>query len=123
MVVYWARFWIGETYCDKVGHTKWPNPLKRFESDEYKIFTKIEILDKITLSHKDAIVARTAAKMCEQCIRAFFPKNFTLEEHFNQPQKTFDGLSGITEMFIIHDIDEFKKVFNTIKQNAWKAIA
>lgn len=125
MVVYRARFWIGDQYCDKVGHSKWPDPIKRFNIDEYpeyKIFDKIEIIDKIVIQHKDPIVARTAAKMCEQCIRALFPKNFRLEEHFSKPEGTFDGLSGITEMFIIEDTEEFDRVFNMIKQNAWKAL-
>ena len=95
MKVYLAKFTLGDKVAYKIGHTKWFQSIKRFNDEQYNIFDNIEILDDIYIERADA------REMIEKWLQCFFRKNFYLEEYFNKPSKTFDGLSGITEMFIL----------------------
>lgn len=128
--------------CLKVGHTKYFHPIKRFLAEEYakdkelnmdrvyknvkkyldtqyQIFDNITVLKKIKIEHADPRIARTYARLVEETCKAFFPKNFHLETHFEVPYGTFDGLSGITEMFILEDgqtVEYVEEVFDRIKE-------
>ena len=108
----------------KVGHTKWPNALKRFK-DEHFVHFDIESLGNIIINDKDPVVARNYCKLVEECFKTMYPKNFRLEEHFNYPAGKFDGLSGITEMFILEDgqsEDKLVNDFQKVRAAAWKAL-
>ena len=100
MKVYLAKFTKNGKVAYKIGHTKWFYPIKRFQEEEYNVFDKVEILADINIQHTDPVIARFATELVEVTLHAVFPKNFRLEEHFMTEQNVFDGLSGITEMFI-----------------------
>tara|TARA_R100000353_G_C6404663_1_gene168622 strand:+ start:79 stop:474 length:396 start_codon:yes stop_codon:yes gene_type:complete len=121
MNVYLAKFEKHNHVSYKIGHTKWPNAMKRFEGDEYNKFDKISILSNIIVQHKEALVARTYAKIIEEMFKCYYPKNFTLEEHFKTDEGYFNKLSGITEMFLHNDEDTLVKEFNKVRDNIWKA--
>ena len=104
MNVYLAKFEKHNHVSYKIGHTKWPNAMKRFEGDEYNKFDKISILSNIIVQHKEALVARTYAKIIEEMFKCYYPKNFTLEE-----------------MFLHNDEDTLVKEFNKVRDNIWKA--
>jgi hypothetical protein len=98
--VYLAKFVIGNRVAYKIGHTKYFHAIKRFESDDYDVFDDISILIDINIGHENALTARLVASAVEATLQAVYPKNFMLEEYFGTPENAFDGLSGITEMFI-----------------------
>ncbi len=101
MKVYLAKFYLGEKIAYKVGITKWFLVNKRFNDPQYDKFDKIEILADIYIQHPNATVARRRCLFIEGILKAVFKKNFRLEEHFEQRDNYFNGLSGITEMFIL----------------------
>jgi hypothetical protein len=104
MNVYLARFTIDKRVAYKTGHTKYTyQPIKRFKGEQYLVFDKIEILEGIRIQRDSYYEAKEAAHKLEKEIQAIWPKNFYLEEHFAKPAGTFNGLSGITEMFILTD--------------------
>jgi len=132
MKVYLAKFTLNNKVMYKIGHTKYFNSITRFEKDEYDVFDNVEILDDIYVEHKDAIVARQMSKLVEACLQAYFPKDFRLEEYFQTEEKFFDGLSGITECFILNNqteeslLEVFRRVkrevgyiINEYKSNKW----
>jgi len=115
--VYLARFEKNGKFAYKIGHTKYFYPIKRFTGqeyhDQYKIFEEIIILDDINVQHENALIARQMAQMVEACIQGVFPKNFMLEPYFLTEEKAFEGLSGITEMFILEENQTQQHVCNT----------
>lgn len=120
MKVYLAKFEKNGQVAYKIGHTKWFQSHKRFADEQYNVFDRVAILDDIYIQHADARVAREEAELIEGCLRAFFPKNFRLEPHFMTEEKVFDGLSGITEMFILESgmTEEYVvSVFRRVKRN------
>lgn len=120
MKVYLAKFEKNDKVAYKIGHTKWFQSHKRFEDPQYDVFDRVSILNDINIQHTDARVAREEAELVEGCLRAFFPKNFRLEQHFITEEKVFDGLSGITEMFILSEgqTETFVvDIFNRVKRN------
>lgn len=120
MNVYLAKFTLKNKVAYKVGHTKYFYAHKRFDDDQYKIFDQVEILDQIRISHNDPKIARTYVKLVEETLKAIFPKDFVLEDHFVMEAKTFDGLSGITEMFLHEDENNLLKIFSRVKRNVEK---
>lgn len=125
MKVYLARFTKNGKTAYKIGHTKWFKSIKRFSDDAYKIFDSIEIIDDIDIQHRDARMARLCAKLVESILQAYFPKNFWLEKYFLTEDNVFDGLSGITEMFILEygqTEDDIIKIFQRAKKNAERTI-
>lgn len=123
MTVYLAKFKLREKSAYKFGHTKYYYAQKRFDADDFKKFDKIDILDQIRISDESAKIARDKAKLIEACLLALFPKNFLLESYFNQHPNFFDGLSGITEMFVLKDNqteEQLITVFKSIKTNIIK---
>lgn len=127
MNTYLARFESRKTpgkYAYKVGHTKWPDARKRFADDQYDAFN-IEILNSIIINHSDPVIARNYCKLVEECFKAIYPKNFRLEQYFDYPEGTFDGLSGITEMFILEEDQMEERItsdFEQMKKASWKAL-
>lgn len=132
MKVYLAKFSLGKKSMYKIGHTKYFNSISRFEDPQYDKFDLVEIIDDIYIGHKDAIIARQMAKLVEACLQAYFPKDFRLEEYFQTEEKYFDGLSGITECFILNSktekdvVDMFRDVkrevgyiINDQRDNKW----
>jgi hypothetical protein len=120
MKVYLAKFTLDGKVAYKIGHTKWFQAIKRFNDEQYNIFNNIEILDDIYIQREDAREARQTVEMIEKWLQCFFRKNFYLEEYFNKPSKTFDGLSGITEMFILPEgmSESFiTSVFSNVKKH------
>lgn len=127
MKVYLAKFYLNNKVAYKIGHTKYFKSIKRFQKEvngewvfdkQYKVFDKISILDDILVQHSDAVIARNTAKVVEECLHAIFPKNFRLESHFLVEDNAFNGLSGITEMFILENNqteESVKNTFNNIK--------
>jgi hypothetical protein len=102
MNVYLAKFTLEGRVAYKIGYTKYTyQPIKRFEDGQYLVFDNIEILDGIKVERPSYYEAKRAAYDIEKEIQAVWPKNFFLEEHFDKPRGTFNGLSGITEMFIL----------------------
>jgi len=122
MTVYLARFNLKNKIAYKIGHTKFFYAHKRFDHEQYGVFDKIEILNEIRISDENAQIARDKAKLIEACLKALFPKNFYLEEYFQTQPNVFDGLSGITEMFILNNQpeDSITTVFNKIKREVQK---
>jgi hypothetical protein len=120
MNVYLAKFYLNGKVAYKIGHTKWPNAIKRFDDEQYNVFDNVEILNNIIVRDKDPKVARTYAKLVEETLKAIFPKNFRLEKHFVTEENKFDGLSGITEMFLYEDEDELLEKFSNVKTNILK---
>ena len=113
-----------EKVAYKVGHTKLPNALKRFRDEHFVVFD-IESLGNIIINDTNPTVARNYCKIVEECFKVMYPKNFMLEEHFEYPKGKFDGLSGITEMFILgeHQTEEqLVKDFQKVRAAAWKAL-
>lgn len=117
MKVYLAKFEMNGKVAYKIGHTKYFNAIKRFEDEQYKVFDSVGILGDIYVQHRSAETARLVARAIEITLQCVYPKNFRLEEHFLTEDKVFDGLSGITEMFILEEgqqeqdvIDLFRKV-------------
>jgi hypothetical protein len=120
MKVYLAKFEKNGKTAYKTGHTKWFKSGKRFADEQYDIFDKVTILDDIYISHDDARVARKMSEAVEACLHAFFPKNFHLEPYFVTEDKAFEGLSGITEMFILSEgwsEDQVLEIFRRVKRN------
>ena len=115
MTVYLARFKLNGKQAYKVGHTKFYYAYKRFEDDQYNTFESIDILSEIRVSDPEAKIARDKAKLIEACLKAMFPKNFYLEEYFQTERDTFNGLSGITEMFILNRYTE-EDLINTFSR-------
>jgi hypothetical protein len=78
----------------------------------------VEILDDIYIEHRDPIVARKMAELVEASLKAYFPKNFMLEEYFHKEEGTFDKLSGITECFILNKNteNEVLDIFRRVKR-------
>ena len=120
MNVYLAKFYLNGKVAYKIGHTKWPNAMKRFEDEQYDVFDDVEILNNIIVQDRDPRIARTYAKLVEETLKGIFPKNFRLEEHFVTEENKFDGLSGITEMFLYEDEEDLMEKFNKVKQNIWR---
>ena len=96
--------------------------MKRFDDEQYNIFDNVEILNNIIVQDKDAKVARTYAKLIEETLKGIFPKNFRLEEHFLTEENKFDGLSGITEMFLYEDEDDLLEKFAKVRTNIWRVM-
>lgn len=117
MKVYLAKFTLNNKSMYKIGHTKFFKAIKRFEDHQYDMF-KIDILDDIYIEHRDPIVARTMAELVEAALKAYFPKNFMLEEYFHKEEGTFNKLSGITECFILNKTteEELMDVFRRVKR-------
>lgn len=101
MKVYLAKFVLNGKVAYKIGHTKWFYSIKRFNDEQYKVFDSISIIDDIHIQHANPRTARLFSEIVEQCLHGVFPKNFRLEEYFLVENNTFDGLSGITEMFVL----------------------
>lgn len=148
MKIYLALIELNGKVCLKVGHTKWYHSIKRFLAEEhtknkdlniervkmnvkkyldpqYQIFDNITILNDIKIEHEDPRIARLCAQLVEESIKGFRSKNFHLETHFGMPFKTFDGLSGITEMFILEEnetIEDIEEAFARVKNNVERLI-
>jgi len=127
MKVYLVKFTKDGKEAYKIGHTKFFKVHKRFEDPQYDIFDSIDVLDSIYITHDNPVIARNRAKYVEGWLQCFFPKNFWLEKYFNTEAKVFDGLSGITEMFIIDNktvIDEemILRVFDNVKKHVMRSI-
>lgn len=103
MKVYLAKFRLNNGVAYKIGHTKYFNAIKRFESPEYDVFDSVSILGDINIQHENPMTARLVAQAVETVLQCVYPKNFRLEEHFQTEQNLFDGLSGITEMFLLKE--------------------
>ena len=119
MKVYLAKFVKNKQIAYKIGHTKWFKSIKRFEDEEYNVFDDVLILDDIYVEHKDARVARLCSELVEAALQGVFPKGFRLEDHFITEANTFDGLSGITEFFILEEgitEDKLVDVFGRVKK-------
>ena len=111
MKVYLAKFTMGVLGLDdglvhikvayKIGVTLHNDILKRFGDSQYQIFNSIEEVTSIQFSRKSYNQSRLVAETIEAVILSFIPKNFRLEKYFNQPDNTFNHLSGITEMFVL----------------------
>ena len=120
MRVYLARFEykfnIGE-YLYKKGYCLNWNPEDRFKDPQYKDFN-ITILDSIYITNPNYDTAVMLCKEVEDYLHKKFPKNFVLEQYLNVPFGTFNGLSGITEMFILEEgmiEDQLKSFFVKVK--------
>jgi len=120
MNVYLAKFHLNGKVAYKIGHTKWPDARKRFQDEQYEIFDSVEILNNIIVQDGDPKIARTYAKLVEETLKGIFPKNFRLEEHFVTEENKFDGLSGITEMFLYENEDDLIEKFKKVKLNIWR---
>jgi len=119
MKVYLARFEKNNKVSYKIGHTKFFYSIKRFADEQYKVFDNITIVEDINVQHASAITARLMAQLVEEWLHGVFPKNFRLESHFVTEENLFDGLSGITEMFILEDNqteDDVKRIFLNVKK-------
>ena len=123
MNTYLAKFVLNNKVAYKLGHTKWPNAYKRFEDEQYNVFDDVVILGEIITRHQDARVARNYAKLIEETLKAVYPKNFRLESHFLTEDDKFNGLSGITEMFILKEgqseediVDTFARVKRNVER-------
>lgn len=121
MNVYLAKFTLGERVAYKIGHTKYTyQPIKRFKDEQYLVFDNVEILEGIQIQRENFFAAKKEAFDLEKKIQSVWPKNFYLEEHFDKPFGTFNGLSGITEMFILTDgvtENDVVSSFLTFKEN------
>lgn len=129
MKVYLAKFEKNGQVAYKLGHTKYFYPIKRFTgaeyNDQYKIFDHITIVNDINVQHANAMVARQMAQLVESCLQGMYPKNFRLEQYFLTEANAFDGLSGITEMFILeeHQTEEqLLKIFKQVKQRVERVL-
>lgn len=116
MKVYFAKFTYNNKIAYKIGHTKYYYPIKRFESEEFSRFSNIEILADINVQDPDAKAARLMSTAIEYTLQALYPKNFRLEEYFQTENNSFDGLSGITEMFILDSENEEQKLIDIFKK-------
>ena len=88
----------------KIGHSKHSfRPELRFIDDQYDVFDAIEILATISINHEEYRTAKSKVERVEKGLQQLYPKNFYLEKYFDKPVGTFDGLSGITEMFILEE--------------------
>lgn len=101
MKVYLAKFQLNDRVAYKIGHTKFFNAIKRFDDDQYRVFHQVNVLCDINVQHSNASTARLVANAVEVVLQSVYPKNFRLEEHFLVEDSAFDGLSGITEMFVL----------------------
>ena len=123
MKVYLAAFKLNNKIAYKIGHTKWFKVIKRFEDVQYDIFDDIIILGEILINDPDPVLARKLTRVVEATLQAVYPKNFRLEEHFRMPDNTFNGLSGITEMFITDkDVEEIQSLFERASRNVQQVL-
>lgn len=120
MKVYLAKFRIGKSVAYKIGHTKYFHAIKRFEESQYAMFDDIAILADINVQHTSPIVARLVASSVEAALQSVYPKNFMLEEFFGMGDNAFDGLSGITEMFILNDTNEEQRLVDVFQRASKK---
>lgn len=126
MKVYLAEFRYKELpqwVWYKLGYVLEYDAALRFAGDEYDPFN-VRILSSIYISNPDYHKAVELCKEVEGYLLRKFPKNFVLEEYLNLPQGTFNGLSGITEMFLLPKgvnrqdlIDFFNKVKDRVYSN------
>lgn len=119
MKVYLAKFTLNNKSMYKIGHTKFFHSIKRFQDAQYDAFDHVEILDDIYLEHRDPRTARMMAELVEASLKAYFPKNFMLEEYFHKEEGTFDNLSGITECFVINGAtteSDVVEIFSRVKK-------
>jgi len=118
MKVYLAKFVKNKRIAYKIGHTKWFKSIKRFDDEEYDVFDDVIILDDIYIEHKDARIARLCSELVEASLQGVFPKGFRLEDHFITEANTFNGLSGITEFFLLEEgvsEDKLVNIFSRVK--------
>lgn len=113
MKVYLAKFVLNGKVAYKIGHTKWFHAIKRFSEESYTLFESVSIMDDILIQHDDPRQARLQSQIVEECLHGMFPKNFQLEPYFLTEDGTFDGLSGITEMFILKEGQTEQDVIQT----------
>ena len=140
MILYLDKFHNEHFSWYKRGHSKWPDPYKRYEG--YYLLehgVKLTNLAVSKFSTKDWIVAKTIAQSIEHSMNQTWPckndPNMRIEEHLQVPQ--FDGmLDGSTEFIYLKDgqieqdiIDHFEtstkdiwKIINDLKQQSnWRS--
>jgi hypothetical protein len=119
MNVYLCKFNIADKTAYKVGYTKWYITEKRFSDSQYSCFDNIEIIDTIYISNEDYQIAKKRCLFVEGFLKCFFKKNFRLEQYFNKPKGFFNGLSGITEMFVLNNMTEQEmiEIFQDVKKH------
>tara|TARA_B100000700_G_C15016803_1_gene843691 strand:+ start:539 stop:985 length:447 start_codon:yes stop_codon:yes gene_type:complete len=94
----------------------------KFHHPGYDLF-KIEELASVYCSSESYSLARAAAFGMEHAFKALCPKDFQLEEHFDLPSGTLDGMGGITEFFLLPDYlteDRLIEIFNRANDNVWQ---
>jgi len=129
MILYLDKFHNEHFSWYKRGHSKWPDPYKRYEGHyllEHGV--KLTNLAVVEFSTKDWIVAKTIAESIEHSMNQTWPcKNdpgMRIEEHLQVPE--FDGmLDGSTEFIYLKDGQSEKDIiehFETSTQDIWKII-
>lgn len=105
MNVYLGKFERKQNFCYKIGITQCRKDrilAERFGDrygNRYEVFDRIKILETIYISD-DNPKAHEDALRVEDYLHKMFPKKFVLEKHFRTGHGTFNGVSGITEMFL-----------------------
>jgi len=94
----------------------------KFYHPGYSLF-KIEELANVYCSSESYSLARAAAFGMEHAFKSVFPKNFQLEEYFNLSDGVLDGMSGITEFFLLPEYlneDIMIDIFNRANKSVWQ---
>lgn len=120
MKVYLAKFQLNDRVAYKIGHTKFFHAIKRFDDDQYRVFHQVNVLCDINVQHSNASTARLVAKAVEVVLQSVYPKNFRLEEYFLVEDNAFNGLSGITEMFVLTEGQTEQQIIELFQRAAKK---
>jgi hypothetical protein len=114
----------------KIGISKWGRHKlveNRFgdkfnRQHQYDLFD-IEVIGSIEFSSQEYSLARAAALGMEHIFHAICPKDFFLEEHFGLEDGVLNGMSGITEFFLMPEgvsEEDLIRIFNNGNKVVWK---
>ena len=129
MILYLDKFYNEHFTWYKRGHTKWMDPLKRYEG-HYLLDhgVELECLSFVHFSANDWRVAKTIAESIEHVMNNTWPcKNdpkMVIEDHLKVPR--FDGmLDGATEFIYLKEgqtEDQLIEHFGESTKDIWKII-
>ncbi len=89
---------------------------------EHNLF-EVEELANITCYCDSYSLARAAAYGIEHALKAVFPKDFQLEDHFNLKPGELDGMPGISEFFLLPSYiseEDMITIFERAQTNIWQ---
>ena len=131
MTVYLTKWTCNGQSAYKIGISKYgANRLveERFgdrygTKHQYDMFD-IEVLNTVQFSSESFELARVFGLGLEAGLRAPYPKNFVLEDHFDLEEGILKGMGGITEFFLMPEgktEKDLRETFSNTQKDIWKS--